>query len=366
MTTFTYHHSSLLTFGFENYKIRIYLHVLHVPSLLISPPFRLIWGSHRYVGMFFPILIQTSSVIAVWILLPVIITPLCLARIESLAPLKTNTIVSRPSVPWYNDDIHKAKLLRRKAERKWKKTKRETNFQLCKKRRNHVTHLLNEAKRTFFTDFVEDNSSDQGRLFRATRTLLGKNDSTLSFLDYDDKSLLVNDIARFFARKIMRIRDQIDPTVIADMNTVPDDPIVSDAKILSEFKPLSEADILALIQKSSKKTCNLDPMPTKLVVESLDHLLPVITKMINSSLLGGHFPKVLKEALIDPRYKKAGINDFTNLRPVSNLQYVSKLVERAVFDQVHAHLSEHDLYPLLQSAYTRGHSKQINSLNQDI
>ena len=60
-----------------------------------------------------------------------------------------------------------------------------------------MTHLLNEAKSTFFTDFVEDNSSDQGRLFRATRTLLGKNDSTLSCPDYDDKSLLVNDIARF-------------------------------------------------------------------------------------------------------------------------------------------------------------------------
>ena len=142
------------------------------------------------------------------------------------------------------------------------------------------------------------------------------------------------------------------------MDTVPDDPIVSDAKILSEFKSLSEGDTLALIQNSSNKTCNLDPMPTKCLVQSLDHLLPVITKMINSSLLGGHFPKVWKEALNDPRYKKAGINDFTNLRPVSNLQYVSKLVERAVFDQVHAHLSEHDLYPLLQSAYRRGHSTE--------
>ena len=40
------------------------------------------------------------------------------------------------------------------------------------------------------------------------------------------------------------------------------------------------------------------------------------------------------------------------------MQYVSKLVERAVFDQVHAHLSEHDLYPLLQSAYRRGHSTE--------
>ena len=58
--------------------------------------------------------------------------------------------------------------------------------------------------------------------------------------------------------------------------------------------------------------------------------------------------------------KKSRINDFTNLRPVSNLQYVSKLVERAVFDQVHTHLSEHDLYPLLQSAYrrARGHNTE--------
>ena len=37
---------------------------------------------------------------------------------------------------------------------------------------------------------------------------------------------------------------------------------------------------------------------------------------------------------------------------------MSKLVERAVFDQIHAHLSEHDLYPLLQSAYRRGHSTE--------
>ena len=34
------------------------------------------------------------------------------------------------------------------------------------------------------------------------------------------------------------------------------------------------------------------------------------------------------------------------------------MVKRAVFDQVHAHLSEHDLYPLLQSAYRRGHSTE--------
>ena len=60
-----------------------------------------------------------------------------------------------------------------------------------------MTQILNEAKRKFFTDFVEGYSSDQGKLFRATRMLLGKNDSALSFPDYDDRSLLENDKAQF-------------------------------------------------------------------------------------------------------------------------------------------------------------------------
>lgn len=102
------------------------------------------------------------------------------------------------------------------------------------------------------------------------------------FLHFDDKSLLVNDIAQSFVRKIIRIRDNTD----TDVDTVLGDPIVSDAKTLYEFKPLYEADILVLIRKSSEKKCNLDPMPIKIVVESIDHLLPVIAKMINSSLLG--------------------------------------------------------------------------------
>ena len=153
-----------------------------------------------------------------------------------------------------------------------------------------MTHILNEAKQAFHGLF-EGNSNDLGRLFRATRMLLGKNDSILSYPGYDDKSLLVNDIAQFVVWRIIRIRDQIDSTVIGDVDTVPGDPIVSDAKTLSELKPLSEADILALMPKSPKKTRNLDPMPAKIVVESIDHLLHFIAKIINLSLLGETFRK---------------------------------------------------------------------------
>ena len=41
-----------------------------------------------------------------------------------------------------------------------------------------------------------------------------------------------------------------------------------------------------------------------------------------------------------------------------NLQFISKLTERAVYDQIHEHMMKFELYPLLQSAYRAGRSTE--------
>ena len=82
--------------------------------------------------------------------------------------------------------------------------------------------------------------------------------------------------------KIVKIRDQIDAKVILTTESIPDDPSVDEAHLFSKFQPLSQSDVLKLIQKSSKKSCFLDPMSTKLVLSSHhEQLLPVITQMID-------------------------------------------------------------------------------------
>ena len=81
--------------------------------------------------------------------------------------------------------------------------------------------------------------------------------------------------------------------------------------------------------------------------------------MVNASLSTGHFPDNWKEAIINPLFKKGAI-DFTykNLHPVSNLQFVSKITERAVFDQLYAHVMNNGLFPEFQSAYRKSHSTE--------
>jgi len=100
-------------------------------------------------------------------------------------------------------------------------------------------------------------------------------------------------------------------------------------------------------------------MPTTLVVQCLDGLLPVITAIINMSLMSGHFADKWKEAIVTPLLKKPGTELlFKNLRPVSNLSFISKLTETAVADQLQSHMACHGLYPVLQSAYRCHHSTE--------
>ena len=70
---------------------------------------------------------------------------------------------------------------------------------------------------------------------------------------------------------------------------LPPDQEVDAAHALHSFQPLAENDVSALIRKSAKKSCPLDPMPTFLRVGCLDVLLPVISRVIKLSLLCGHF-----------------------------------------------------------------------------
>ena len=114
-----------------------------------------------------------------------------------------------------------------------------------------------------------------------------------------------------------------------------------------------------MYKKSTKKSCTLDPMPTPLVIDCLDVLLPVLTRMLNLSLKTGHFHDDWKLADVHPRLKKPQAELlFSNLHPISNLSFVSQLIEQAVFSQTHDHLTAHALYPKAQSSYPRFHSTE--------
>ena len=129
---------------------------------------------------------------------------------------------------------------------------------------------------------------------------------------------------------------------------------------LSCFEPATEDEVQELIQSSKSKSCSLDVAPAFLIKECLDEFVPIITNMINLSLTSSTIPSALKSAIITPILKKptADPDELNNFRPISNLPYIAKLLEKVVVHRLRKHKSLNGLYEQCQSVYRPGHSTE--------
>ena len=82
-----------------------------------------------------------------------------------------------------------------------------------------------------------------------------------------------------------------------------------------------------------------------------------MTRFINDSLQFGVFPSSYKSAIVTPLLNKPFLdpNDLKNHRPVSNLSFMSKILEKGVVSQLMCHLDRHNVFSSFQSAYRPGH-----------
>ena len=127
---------------------------------------------------------------------------------------------------------------------------------------------------------------------------------------------------------------------------------------LVQHSPALEKEVHNSFKKTAQKTCELEPLPTLLLYENSDLLLPALTNIINRSLLSGEVPSEFKTDVVKPPLTKASLdpNQMKNYRPVSNLPFLSKILEKVVLMQLTNHLTSNYLTHKFQSAYRAGHS----------
>ena len=129
---------------------------------------------------------------------------------------------------------------------------------------------------------------------------------------------------------------------------------------LHVFEPVTEEFVKKICLSCNPKSRELDPVPTACLIDCLDVLLPHITHVMNTSLSSGHFPPIFKSAIAHSLLKKPSLdqNCLKSYRPVSNLLFLSKVLEKIVLSQLLDHLTHnHPLNPD-QSAYRQSHSTE--------
>ena len=168
---------------------------------------------------------------------------------------------------------------------------------------------------------------------------------------------LSNDIADFFTGKVQKLHDGLVKAQQGIEDTSHDD---RNTPRLTYFPPISADDLKKIILKAPTKSCQLDPIPTKIVKECVEPLLPTFVKILNTSLGSGTVPSLFKKAIVTPLIKKHSLdqNVLKNYRPVSNLPFLSKILEKVVSKNLAVHKTENNLEVPLQSAYRENHSTE--------
>ena len=136
----------------------------------------------------------------------------------------------------------------------------------------------------------------------------------------------------------------------------------------SEFSEITADEASRIVIQAPAKHCALDPAPTWLIKHLLPLLANTLANIRNSTFQEGLFPDILKQLLrkvVRPCLKNPGLNtnDLSSYRPISNLCFVSKVVERAVVARLTAHTELQRLFPCCQSAYIR---KQHSTETADV
>ena len=96
-----------------------------------------------------------------------------------------------------------------------------------------------------------------------------------------------------------------------------------------------------------------DPILTWLLLECFNELAPILLSIINKFLTTGIFPSTLKQSVVKPIIKNfhSDLNELLNYRPISNITFLLKLLEKAVVVQLNNFLVDNKLYCNSQSAY---------------
>ena len=227
-------------------------------------------------------------------------------------------------------------------------------FESYKEKRNLVTSKLRQAESDHNKSKFNKSDLSPADIWRGTKQILGSVKSNFPTQILAGGKLLSNPLKmatavnEFFLDKIVKLKNIDNNEGITDDATIELENFLSDRTVPDQgfaLKELTEEDMRKLIKKiKGKKACGLDwicGFSLKLVAKDL---LPELRELVNLTIRNGSFTSQWKKSKVLPAFKNKGNRfELKYYRPLSNLPEVSKLAERAVYDQLFDYLHTNNL-----------------------
>src|SRR6266516_4488461 len=261
--------------------------------------------------------------------------------LDKHAPFKTITCPSRTNKPFITPEIRAQKSIRSKLETAFRRFRTPESLIKFKTQSKHIAKLISSAKREYYQSLIFQCSKQPKKLWSTLQSLLSRNSSKVLPSSLS-ASTLSTAFLNFFSEKIIKLSTDLAHNTHLSPHLPPPSPPPS----LATFFPANLNEVRQAILLSFNSTCSLDIIPTFLLKSCLDSLLLPITNIINLALSEGTFPTSYKNAIVQPLLKKHNLphDDLSSYRPISNLNFLSKVLERIIFSRINTHLQTFPLF----------------------
>ena len=268
------------------------------------------------------------------------------------APLKS-CVFKKPYNPWFTDTIKQLINLKRKALVKFKKTKNEQHWKDYKDIKNFTNKAIVREKKAYLRQQSQMNGKSVWNAFEKLH-IYKKNKNNFEIPAHISDVNLIN---QHFISSVPNI--PFNEESFSKLYHVTKENVTS---VLS-FSTIGEMDISRFLFSIKTRAVGADGIHIDFIIMCCPFLLKYISYLVNFCIQNSVYPSTWKLAHVVPLPKNKAPQSFNDLRPISILPVLSKIIEYAIKQQLVFHMEKNNILPDVQSGFRRGHGCATALLN---
>ena len=222
------------------------------------------------------------------------------AVLNRLAPVHTTKkrICKNPASELSPEAIE-AKRLRRRCEKKFRKTKSNLDRLAYRRAVRVVNQLIIASAQESNQKRLNDAAGDQKLLWKISNSILHRRGEPDDCCDPIQQSNLCTSFKNFFINKILKIRRDI-AARLSSISSAFSNLSLKCSVFFNGFLPVSVDEVASIINSTKCKSSPIDTIPTVVLKRCVDIFAPSLAHLANLSFSAGVFPDKFKLGHVIP------------------------------------------------------------------
>ena len=226
--------------------------------------------------------------------------------------------------------------------------------------RNCLSRTIVNAKKLYYQQEFSKHQHDPKKTWETLHKLLRNktkpNDiPTKMYNEIGEELIKPQAIAegfnKFFTEVGLKLKQKINRSSLDPISFLRTMPIQN-----MTLSPINDNELEQIILQLKDVGAGTDNINSKIFKNSYRSILSKLTYFFNLCLSTATFPKALKIAVIKPIFKKGEVHSLSNYRPISILPFISKILEKIIYNQLYSYISSNNILSDRQFGFRSGHS----------